>query len=99
MGSFDKYSTERLLDVLGYIPLAITQAAALLTAIDGPFKAIRVLLDLVEKQLNGTPRVAERILNDESAETVSDKKDLSSFGVYSLSLSYKVTDHILSIIN
>ena len=28
VGSFDKYSTERLLDVLGYIPLAITQAAA-----------------------------------------------------------------------
>ena len=28
VGSFDKYSTERLLGVLGYIPLAITQAAA-----------------------------------------------------------------------
>lgn len=28
VGSFDKYSTERLLDVLGYIPLTITQAAA-----------------------------------------------------------------------
>ena len=28
VGSFDKHSTERLLDVLGYNPLAITQAAA-----------------------------------------------------------------------
>ena len=58
----------------------------------------RVLLDLMEKSLNGTPRVAERILNDESAETVSDKKDLSSLGVCSLSLSYKVANHVLSMV-
>lgn len=58
----------------------------------------RVLLDLVEIPLNGTPRVAERTLNDESAETVSDKEDLSGFGVCSLSLSYKVADHVLSMV-
>ena len=28
VGSFDVCSTERLLDILGYIPLTITQAAA-----------------------------------------------------------------------
>lgn len=59
----------------------------------------RISLNLVEKSLNDTSRVAKRILNNESAETIGDKKYLSSFGIYSLSLSYKVADYILSIVS
>ena len=59
----------------------------------------RILLDLVKKSLNGTSRVTERILNNEFVETVSDKKNLFNFDICSLSLSYKIVNHVLNMID
>lgn len=51
-GAFDRSEqavTRRLLEVLGYIPLAITQAALLLSAVEEPFKAILQLFKRISK--------------------------------------------------
>ncbi len=64
VGSFDKYTTERLLDVLGYIPLAITQAAAFINRNRCTLQGYLAALEKDKQNLTDYESLHAKVQND-----------------------------------